>query len=253
MILEELTVGIPVYRSDKYLYDLVSAICNQEWKPKQIIICDDDVYSETEKIVIQLKELFKEVIISYHKNPKNLGIAGNYNQIISLTKTKWLHICDADDYPLDNFYKEIFEKLQYHPSASLLVGNMKTNSKIVTLIKKIIDLFFRFKKIPTWIPLLGSITTRSAIIYKTEILTEEKFIDPIFEGSDIVHLDKLRRKYNAVFFRNAYLFYRIHPLAHTSQKHEDNQYYLYILKNKKYLYIIDYFLRKKIFSFIRKS
>lgn len=252
MIIKELTLGIPAYKTDEYIVELLNSVLKQKYIPNTIIILDDDVASKTDEVVGLYRDKFSKIDFRYIKNEKNLGIAGNYNKIVELSKTEWVHICDADDYPMPQYYDQFFNSILKNQDFRLFIGNMRTSSKIFNFIKYFIDLMLVFKFIPRWMPILGSITTRSSIIYKTNDLKTTKFIDPMFDGSDIIHLDTLRKEGKALFCKDAFLFYRIHPAAQSSSKETKSQYYDYIKEQKLILYIIDYFLRKKAFSFLRK-
>lgn len=250
--LDYLTVGIPAYKSERYIIELLENIYSYEFIPSEIIICDDYPGSNISESINNFQKKYKEISLRYYRNENNLGIAGNYNKIVSLASNDWLHICDADDYPLPCFYKFMNETIQ-KTSYEVVVGNMITNNKVVNFIKTIVDFFFYFKTIPKWMPFLGSLTTRSSIIYKKDLLVKFPFPDPQFDGSDIIHTHEIQAVTRIQYCKKAKLFYRIHHNSSTSLQNEYSLYLDYIKKNHMFFYLIDFTLRKKIFSFLRNK
>jgi len=246
-----ITLGIPVYNSEKFLPDLFASLKKQSRLPDEIIITDDQStdhsFSLIEKFIIENPH----IRIKKLQNASNLGIAANYNIIFENASCDWIQIIDSDDYPLNKYYSLIESKLDEKSSAAIITA-IKTNSVIFNFLNRIIILLIP-KHIPRWLQLLGFITVRSAVIYKKEFM--HKFIDPVFDGSDIVHLDELRKKGNVVFVKNAKLFYRIHQEANTNKLPGDS--YIDFLRTlrgkKKFFFTLDFILRKKVFSFIRKT
>jgi glycosyltransferase involved in cell wall biosynthesis len=44
--------------------------------------------------------------VKFHRNEKNLGIAGNFNRCIELARGQWIHLLHSDDEVCPGFYKE---------------------------------------------------------------------------------------------------------------------------------------------------
>ena len=107
---------------------------------------------------------------------------------------------------------------------------------------------------PRRLPVLGGLATRSGVIYRTTVLQSQPFIDPVFDGSDVLHLIQLRTGGAFIYVQKARVFYRVHVGAASSRRRQGSPYWR-LLSNYPdagLLYRLDYVLRKKMFAWLRK-
>jgi glycosyltransferase involved in cell wall biosynthesis len=92
-----LTIAIPTYkRADLLRHALDSAIKQENIDDYEILVVDNNPerYDETEKL---LKEYDNVPFLEYYKNSENLGMAGNWNKLYLLSRTKWVCMLHDDD------------------------------------------------------------------------------------------------------------------------------------------------------------
>lgn len=184
--------------------------------PQEILFVDDKSPDDTVLRIENWRENNTHLKTHLLINSHNLGIAGNYNAIISLaTSAQWLHILDADDYLMGDYYAAVLHALdQNQQEYDVLVTSYRSPSKAINAIPAIFELL-PLKKIPRVLQPLGTITTRSALIYRLDSLKKHPFPDPYFDGFDVIHAYHFLRR--QLYIPEAKIFYRIHRQSHTSQ------------------------------------
>ncbi|MEO6304051.1 MAG: glycosyltransferase, partial [Bacteroidia bacterium] len=104
-----ISICIPTYNGEKYLEECIDSCLLQTFKNYEIIICDDGSSDKTVEIIERYKS--KHPAIKFFKNPKNLGLVGNWNKCIELTSGEWIKFIFQDDSLredcLEKFSKEI--------------------------------------------------------------------------------------------------------------------------------------------------
>lgn len=245
----DLSLGIPVKDSSSYLADLFHSLENQTFLPREIIFSDDCSIDNSIELAKKFSRTHPDWNIHVIKNEKQMGIAGNYNQIADLSSSKWVQILDADDYLYGDYFSILKPYLDEDHMA--LVTGLRSNS-ILLNIPNILLGFAIPERLPSWLPVLGSFATRSGIIYRKSNLADFGFIDPAFDGSDILHFIYSRMLGTCAYIRKAKIFYRIHAQSQTTVS-GDSEYLQFIkrIDGIGNLYYLDYYLRKRIFNFVR--
>lgn len=246
----DLSLGIPFKNSAPFLPDLFSSLEGQSQLPGEILFVDDRSNDESGQLVEKFARRHPDWNITIYRNRQALGIAGTYNRVVKLSALNWIQILDADDYLLGNYYETLAYFLQ--PDFAGIVTAVRSNARIINMANTLLGWLIP-QRLPHWLPVLGSFATRSGIIYAQKHLKKFKFLDPAFDGSDILHLIQLRMKGNFAYINKACVFYRVHALSATSQSAADAQ-YLRLLRQKQHvgrIYFVDYYLRKKVFRYFR--
>ncbi|WYL95354.1 MAG: tetratricopeptide repeat protein [Gloeotrichia echinulata IR180] len=104
------SVVITVYNRIDYLLECLTSVLVQ-WQGKEqmeIIVIDDS--SKTP--IFEIVNSIGKGIISYYRNPQNLGLPGNWNAGIALTRGHWVHLLHDDDYILPGFYSRLQANLE---------------------------------------------------------------------------------------------------------------------------------------------
>ncbi|MEB3282275.1 MAG: glycosyltransferase [Lyngbya sp.] len=111
------SVIVPTYKPNReYLTQTLKSILNQSLaiEEMQIEIVDDCSPDE------DLEPFVKQIAgnrISFYRQPRNLGLIGNWNDCIQRAKGKWVHILHQDDLVLPEFYHKLRELLEEYPQA----------------------------------------------------------------------------------------------------------------------------------------
>ena len=73
------TIGMPVFNGEKYLFDSLNSLVSQSFKNFHILISDNASTDETEKICKYFCDNYK--FIHYYRQPKNIGVIENFNYL----------------------------------------------------------------------------------------------------------------------------------------------------------------------------
>ncbi len=92
--MELVSIIVPVYNTEKFIYETISSIINQTYENFEIIVIDDCCTDKS----IQIIEQFNNSKITIIKNEKNLGVADSRNKGIHLAQGKYIAFLDADDF-----------------------------------------------------------------------------------------------------------------------------------------------------------
>lgn len=97
------TIAIPVYNAEKYLFLAISSVLNQSFSAFELIILDDGSSDKS----MEIARSFNDERIRIISDGKNLGLPARLNQIIELAKFDLIARMDADDIiPLDRIKKQ---------------------------------------------------------------------------------------------------------------------------------------------------
>ena len=91
----EVSVIIPYFKKDKFIIETIYSIKNQTLKNFEIIIIDDELTENSNKILSEVKKIDNRIKV--YKNDFNSGAGLSRNLGIQLSKGKFVAFCDADD------------------------------------------------------------------------------------------------------------------------------------------------------------
>ena len=101
------TIGIPTYRRAATLKDSIESaiaqVCDFHY---EIIIVDNNPERNDETEVL-MNEYKSHPHVSYYKNALNLGMGGNWNRIVELSRTPWVAFLHDDDMIAPSFLKDM--------------------------------------------------------------------------------------------------------------------------------------------------
>jgi glycosyltransferase involved in cell wall biosynthesis len=88
-----LTVAIPTCNGRAHLAEALHSILNQECPPFDLLVSDDHSDDETVALVREIAGERAQIVVNEHR----LGLAGNWNQCMALSRTPWVSIFHQDD------------------------------------------------------------------------------------------------------------------------------------------------------------
>lgn len=104
----EYSICIPTFKRVELLVEALESCFKQETdSPFEIIVSDNDPESDPSKIVELYKRYNPNVNFRYYVNEKNLGMFGNWNQLVKLANAEWITILNDDDLLGPNFLRNI--------------------------------------------------------------------------------------------------------------------------------------------------
>jgi glycosyltransferase involved in cell wall biosynthesis len=114
------SVAVPTYNArEDQLGQALSSVLEQAPGPEwmEILVVDD---CSPQGAPVELVKRIGAGRIRLHRNEKNLGLPGIWNDCIARSRGKWVHILHQDDYVLPGFYRRLDEAAKSHPEANLV-------------------------------------------------------------------------------------------------------------------------------------
>lgn len=202
----KITIAIPTYKRAHFLKEAVDSAINQiSFDDYEIIVIDNDSNRncESERLI----NSYNNSRLSYYKNTENIGMYGNWNRCITLSKGDYITILNDDDTLEENYLSQINYFLQrmgdvhallvrfnYIDSNSIITSNAnKYNKKIKRVL--LLELFW------------GNINPGSLgiLFSKEQMLKVGGFDESYFPSSDYEFLVNYIANFDNVFTINQYL------------------------------------------------
>jgi glycosyltransferase involved in cell wall biosynthesis len=89
------SIGLPVYNGQRYLKKTIDSILRQDYKDYELIVSDNASEDATEDICRSYAK--KDDRIRYHRFPRNMGAARNFNHVFRLSRGKYFKWSAYDD------------------------------------------------------------------------------------------------------------------------------------------------------------
>ena len=113
------SVMIPTYNCNHYLVEAIRSVLRQAPGEEEMQICvvDDNSPGWQDAHDIAMAEGGGRV--DFVRGDENLGLAGNWNRCITLSRGEAVHILHQDDYVLPGFYEKLQEGFRQHPEIGM--------------------------------------------------------------------------------------------------------------------------------------
>lgn len=115
-----LTVFTPTYNQEKYIEKCIQGVISQKTKYKFVLLISDDNSCDSTREIIELyRKKYPNIIKPIYRN-ENLGPMDNFVKSLNLIHTKYVALCDGDDFWTDD--KKIEKQLDFletHPEYSM--------------------------------------------------------------------------------------------------------------------------------------
>lgn len=98
------SIIVPIYNVEKYIYKVVESLCDQDYKNIEIILVDDGSPDNSPMIIDELA-LKNDRIVVVHK--RNGGVSSARNAGLSIAEGKYIMFVDGDDW-VDSTYVSFF-------------------------------------------------------------------------------------------------------------------------------------------------
>ncbi|MGZ3396466.1 MAG: glycosyltransferase family 2 protein, partial [Isosphaeraceae bacterium] len=113
-----LTVAIPTCNGSVHLAETIHSILHQDCGPFDLLVCDDRSDDETVPLVRALTGERARLVVNEHR----LGLAGNWNQCMALSRTPWVSIFHQDDVMLPGHLASVIKGLELAEHAATQIG-----------------------------------------------------------------------------------------------------------------------------------
>lgn len=112
------SVGVPVYNGELTIARALDSLLAQDLDAEvEIIICDNASNDSTPEICATYAE--RDGRIRLFRNPRNLGLAGNFNRTFELARGRYFKWATHDDWHAPESLRLTVKALDEHPTASL--------------------------------------------------------------------------------------------------------------------------------------
>jgi len=116
----EYSICIPTFKRMELLIEALESCFNQNTGCTfEIVVSDNDPQSDPSKIIEFYKTRNPNVNFRYYVNETNLGMFGNWNQLVKLAKADWITILNDDDLLGPNFLQNIDSMRKKSPNYRL--------------------------------------------------------------------------------------------------------------------------------------
>jgi len=102
---------IPAYEPGPFLLETLRSILAQDPGPEAMQIAIVDDASPTVDVASLIAGVAPAGRVEVHRNPRNLGLAGNWNRGIDLARGEFVHLLHQDDLVLPGFYSSLLDGL----------------------------------------------------------------------------------------------------------------------------------------------
>lgn len=122
-----LSIILPVYdHPQEFIRRAINSALNQPCSYDFRLLVIDDYAKQTTptETELYLRELNSEKVV-YYKNQKNLGVFGNWNRAIQLSKSEWVTFLHSDDFMQDNLLENMGRIIGEHPEIDQLCCNYR--------------------------------------------------------------------------------------------------------------------------------
>jgi glycosyltransferase involved in cell wall biosynthesis len=118
--ISKVSVCIPVYNGSAYIAESINSVLAQTYTDFQLIVCDNCSTDNTEEIV----RSFHDPRLRYVRNDENLGLVGNANRCLELSKGEYICIWHHDDVMLPDNLRRKVHLLDEHPEVGFVHSNL---------------------------------------------------------------------------------------------------------------------------------
>ena len=118
----KVSVNIPAYNEERFIRESIESVLSQDYKAFEIIVMDDGSEDNTAKIMKRY-EWHPKVRCYFRK--KNKGMGATRNELLNLSRGKYISLHDADDIMLPNKLKKQAKFLDSHPEVGVVYGKAK--------------------------------------------------------------------------------------------------------------------------------
>ncbi len=111
------SIGVPVYNSEKYLEETLQSLLAQGFQDFEIIISDNGSTDSTQEICLAYAE--RDDRIRYHRSETSYGPGWNYNHVFDLAKGTYFKWQAHDDLLAPDFLEKCVAVLEQQPDVVL--------------------------------------------------------------------------------------------------------------------------------------
>lgn len=118
----KVSIAMATYNGAKYILQQLESFANQSRLPDELVISDDCSTDETESIVHAFAG-HAPFVVKFHRNKKNLGYCGNFNEALQKTTGDIVFLSDQDDVWFPEKIEHMLGVAEQHPDALVIMND----------------------------------------------------------------------------------------------------------------------------------
>lgn len=235
-----ISIVVPIYNSEKYLFQCVQSIRNQTYTNLEIILVDDGSTDSCESICKELLDSDNRLRYFYKKNG---GVSSARNYGIMQANGEYISFIDSDDFIDDRYVESMFD-LMDKSIDMVVLGHLRYNEdeKTTKIVKhRFINKTYtanQLKQIIIDDGRLNGFTVASAcaVCFRTNIIKLNNLLfnetvkyneDGLFTSEYVLHCSN-----NIILnYSKAYYYYRVNNSSATNQIVEFDSNYIHSMEN----------------------
>ena len=204
-----ITVIVPVYNVEEYIYDCIDSIINQTYRNLEIILVDDGSLDNSGKICDNYAKEDARIKVIHQEN---MGVSSARNMGLKNANGKWIAFIDPDDW-VDNNYFEILISKIYNDEIDCVLCCYNR------IVKGTIEKVRFVTEESTYNPreyLINSLNPQTGFgfchmkLIRRECIKEMKFDEELKVGEDALFNIKISKNINKVIYTEKAIYnYRI--------------------------------------------
>ncbi len=119
-----ISIIIPVYNNEKYIKKALDSVLEDNYPNKEIVFIDDGSTDNTDQVISEWIEKYKNLIPVKYRSRENRGISKTLNEILEMCQGEYYARLDSDDYLLPD--GSLMNRLQYledNPQKLAVIGD----------------------------------------------------------------------------------------------------------------------------------
>ena len=112
MSINQIDILLATYNGERYLSNQLDSIINQSYDNWKILIRDDGSKDGTLEIIEWYTKKYYNKIFLIEDEKKNLGICGNFSELLNYSHSNYAMFCDQDDIWIKDKIKITFQKMK---------------------------------------------------------------------------------------------------------------------------------------------
>jgi len=213
-----LSVIMPVYNAERYIFKAIKSILNQTYKNLELIIIEDGSTDQSLKII----ESINDERVRLNKNDRNRGIVYSRNKGLSLAKGDYVGMFDADDIAFREKFEEQINFLEKNKD----FGMIGSWAKWIDENDKKLPGGWRLKSSPEKIPsimLFKNYFLQSAVLYRKESISNYTFREGYDILEDYLIWLEITADHKTWNLQKHLVYYRVHSKGVTKRQKEKKE------------------------------
>ena len=117
------SIIIPFYNHNDYIYKTLDSVLEDRYSNKEIVIINDGSSNPDDSNITKWIDKNSDKINIRYIKRENKGLTKTLNELISISKGKYILLCASDDYLINNTIKNRVKILEENPGKYLLLSD----------------------------------------------------------------------------------------------------------------------------------